>query len=185
VTHDQEEAFSMSDREVVMNQGRVVQVGAPVEIYEKPANHFAARFVGEANEFDGVVGEREGERIEVRMEGRVCLLETGRDFAPGQRVKVLLRPEDLLVERAVPEGDPKPWWPGVISETVYKGSTWDMAILLENGTEVWVTEFFDEDAEEMTFRAGERVFVSWFDGWEMVLPEEEADEEADDEDEDL
>lgn len=163
----------MSDRVVVMNHGQVVQVGAPVEIYEQPANLFAARFVGEANEFDGIVGGREGDRLEVRMEGRNCLLETNRSFSPGQRVKVLLRPEDLLVERAVPEGDAKPWWPGVISETVYKGSTWDMCITLDNETEVWVTEFFDEDAEEMSFSAGERVFVSWFDGWEVVLPDED------------
>jgi spermidine/putrescine transport system ATP-binding protein len=173
VTHDQEEAFSMSDRVVVMNEGCVAQVGTPVEVYEQPVNMFVARFVGETNIFEGVAGQIEGGTLHALVEGRKCDLSSRRGFKPGDRIRVLLRPEDLLVEREVPEDDEKLWLPGLITETVYKGSTWDMIVRLDSGNEVLVTEFFDEDAEKMNFQAGERVFVSWFDGWEVVLPHED------------
>jgi spermidine/putrescine transport system ATP-binding protein len=173
VTHDQEEAFSMADRVVVMNQGRVEQVGAPVEVYEQPVNMFVARFVGETNIFEGFAGQSEGGTLHALVEGRKCDLASDRGFKPGDRIRVLLRPEDLLVERVAPEGDDQLWLPGLISETVYKGSTWDMIVRLDSGNELLVTEFFDEDADKMNFQAGERVFVSWFDGWEVVLPHED------------
>ncbi|MEF2144472.1 MAG: spermidine/putrescine ABC transporter ATP-binding protein PotA [Desulfovibrionaceae bacterium] len=172
VTHDQEEAFAMSDRVVVMNQGRVEQVGAPSEVYEKPVNFFVARFVGETNIFEGVAGLSDGETLHALVEGRRCDLASDRGFKPGDRIKVLLRPEDLLVERIPPEDDDKLWLPGVITETVYKGSTWDMMVRLESGNMVLITEFFDEDADKVSFQAGESVYVSWFDGWEVVLPHE-------------
>lgn len=177
VTHDQEEAFSMSDRVVVMNQGRIRQVGTPQQVYEEPVNMFTARFVGEANVFAGVAGKRNGDSLEVRVEGRRCVFETDRQFDNGQSVHVLLRPEDLLVFRSVPEGDAKTWWPGVITETTYKGSTWDMLIKLDHGQEVLVTEFFNEDAEDMCFSSGETVVVSWYDGWEVLLPYENQHDE--------
>ncbi|WP_078717009.1 spermidine/putrescine ABC transporter ATP-binding protein PotA [Paucidesulfovibrio gracilis] len=173
VTHDQEEAFSMSDRVVVMNEGCVAQVGTPVEVYEQPVNMFVARFVGETNVFEGVAGQSDGGILQALVEGRTCELSSHRGFQPGDRIRVLLRPEDLLVEREEPEDDDKLWLPGRIMETVYKGSTWDMVVQLDSGHEILVTEFFDEDADKMNFQAGERVVVSWFDGWEVVLPHED------------
>lgn len=173
VTHDQEEAFSMSDRVVVMNEGCVAQVGTPVEVYEQPVNMFVARFVGETNVFEGVAGQSDGGTLQALVEGRTCALSSHRGFQPGDRIRVLLRPEDLLVEREEPEDDDKLWLPGRIMETVYKGSTWDMVVQLDSGHEILVTEFFDEDADKMNFQAGERVVVSWFDGWEVVLPHED------------
>ncbi|MBU1248152.1 MAG: spermidine/putrescine ABC transporter ATP-binding protein PotA [Proteobacteria bacterium] len=172
VTHDQEEAFAMSDRVAVMNNGRVEQVGRPQQVYENPVNMFTAKFVGDVNVFDGQAGERENGGLIVTVEGRRCVFETDKQFSLGAPVKVLLRPEDILVERRIPEGDTKTWWPGEIVETVYKGSTWDMIIRLDHGHEVLVTEFFDEDAENMTHAPGEKVMVSWFDGWEVLLPDE-------------
>ncbi len=177
VTHDQEEAFSMSDRVAVLNQGRIEQLGTPVEVYEEPVNLFVAEFVGQTNILDAVAGERvggevggeAGGRVKATVEGMETTLLTGKEFAPGKNIKVVLRPEDLLVERDVPEDDDKLWLPGVIEETIYKGSTWDMIIGLECGKRMLVTEFFDEDAEEMSFQAGEKVVVSWYAGWEVVL----------------
>ena len=169
VTHDQEEAFSMSDRVAVLNQGRIEQLGTPVEVYEEPVNLFVAEFVGQTNILDAVAGPRENGHVQATVEGMTSSLLTAKAFAPGQEIKVVLRPEDLLVERAVPEGDDKLWLPGVIEETIYKGSTWDMTIQLDCGKQMLVTEFFDEDAEEMNFQAGERVVVSWYAGWEVVL----------------
>ncbi len=172
VTHDQEEAFSMSDRVVVMNEGRIEQIGTPQEVYEEPVNLFTAGFVGETNVFEGLAGQKQGDFLEVLLEGRRCVFKTEKEFMQGQAVHVLLRPEDLLVAREVPENDSKVWWEGTILETTYKGSTWDMLIRLEHGPEVLVTKFFDEDAEDMTFCAGEKVVVSWHDGWEVLLQHE-------------
>ena len=169
VTHDQEEAFSMSDRVVVMNEGRIEQDGTPVEVYETPVNLFVANFVGQANLLDAVVVGREGDVLVTELEGRPCRLGTRKEFLPGAKVQVLLRPEDILVEEEVPEDSEELWLPGRIEETMYKGTTWDMVVALDCGKTVLVTEFFDEDSEEMFLEVGDRVFISWYQGWEVVL----------------
>ena len=162
----------MSDRVVVMNQGRVEQMGTPEQVYEEPVNLFVANFVGETNILDAVVTRHEGETLVADVGGHPCWLKTGKPLVPGQRIKIVLRPEDLLVERAIPKDDDKLWLPGVIEETVYKGSTWDMSLKLATGQIILVTEFFDEDAAKMNFKSGEPVFVSWFKGWEVVLADQ-------------
>jgi putative spermidine/putrescine transport system ATP-binding protein len=104
ITHDQEEALVMSDRIVVMDKGRVLQVGPPSEIYEAPANPFVADFVGESNIFAGVVETSGGSALRVRLEQGPVIEVAGRaDLAvhPGERVRVMVRPErfvDLATE---------------------------------------------------------------------------------------
>jgi len=98
------------------------------------------------------------------------------DFAVnrGQELHVLLRPEDIRV--LAPEDHD-----GVAGEVVernYKGSTLDSVIHLQDGTEVLASEFFDEDDPAFDYRLGEPVRVSWVDGWEWLLPQEAAAEEA-------
>ena len=171
VTHDQEEAFAMSDRVVVMSEGRIEQIGAPAEVYEEPVNLYVARFVGETNILDGRVQERENGHVAAVVEGAPCALATKRDLAPGTPVKVILRPEDLWLEREQPAGERQLWLPGTVEETVYKGTTYDIAVTLDIGKRVVATEFFNEDAEKIAFFAGERVYVSWIQGWEVVLPD--------------
>jgi len=171
VTHDQEEAFAMSDRVVVMSDGRIEQTGAPAEVYEEPVNLYVARFVGETNILDGRILARDNGQVAAVVEGVPCALSSRRDVAPGDAVKVILRPEDLLVERSAPEGGKVLWLPGTVEETVYKGTTYDIAVNLDVGKRVVATEFFDEDAEKIAFAPGERVFVSWIQGWEVVLPD--------------
>src|SRR5690606_29947492 len=83
VTHDQEEALSMSDRVVVLNQGRIEQLGTPREVYERPASLFVARFVGEANLLPGEIASVAGDgRVQVDVMGRRMLLR--RPFFPAQ-----------------------------------------------------------------------------------------------------
>jgi spermidine/putrescine transport system ATP-binding protein len=180
VTHDQEEAFSMSDRVAVMNQGRVEQLDTPTAVYENPANLFVARFVGEINVLPAEVVACLGEVTQVRVEGRVIALRTpNAAWSAGDQVHVLLRPEDLRVEtvRDLDE-DPElresfgrvPAFLGVVEETVYKGATYDVVLRLDSGTVLTATEFFNEDDETVYFRAGDRVAVTWVQGWETVLP---------------
>lgn len=176
VTHDQEEAFAMSDRVVVMNQGRVEQIGTPREIYEEPANLYVARFVGDINILDARVAADCGDgRYEVTIGGVTFHVHSKRSFAPGQAVKVLLRPEDLRITHLATETPEGPHLLGRIDETVYKGATVDLFITLDSadgvtqGKRLMAAEFFNEDDEDLNYSKGERVALSWVDGWEVVL----------------
>ncbi|MGO2135339.1 spermidine/putrescine ABC transporter ATP-binding protein PotA [Marinobacter sp.] len=179
VTHDQEEALSMSDRIVVLKDGHIQQLGTPREVYERPANVFTARFVGQTNFFPGRVTKIEDERISVDVFGlnRVLSKPPFR-VAMNQSLHVLLRPEDIRV--LAPEDTEGV--AGKIVERNYKGSTLDSVIELEDGSHVMASEFFDEDDPTFDYSIGERVRVSWVDGWEWLLAEE-SDEPLTDEEE--
>ena len=115
VTHDQEEALSMADRIVVMNAGRVEQVGTPREVYETPATPFVADFIGKINVLPAVA-EGEGR---FRVAGMPVVLDR-RDIAAGTAVKVYLRPEEIGVHvngQGAPEA-----WPARISKVEFLGA---------------------------------------------------------------
>jgi len=169
VTHDQEEALSMSDRVVVLKDGAIQQLGTPREIYERPANLFTARFVGETNLFPGYLTSVENDGITLDILGLSRTLQRpGFTLREGEQVNVLLRPEDIRV--LAPEDERG--LAGRIVERNYKGSTLDSVIQLEDGTEVLASEFFDEDDPTFDYKLGEPVRVSWVDGWEWLLPVE-------------
>ena len=173
VTHDQEEAFAMSDRVVVMNQGYIEQIGSPQEIYEEPENLFVARFVGEINILEATILEvPELGSYLADIDGVTFPLRTRREFEVGEKVKVLLRPEDLKVYHPHDEDMEGPHLYGRINETVYKGATVDLTITLDNGKKIQAAEFFNEDDEDINYNSGERVAVSWVAGWEVVLNNE-------------
>lgn len=171
VTHDQEEALSMSDRVAVMRSGMIQQLGTPREIYENPVNLFVAQFVGESNILEGIVLARlDSGNLEVEVEGLVCTVRSPLPFAVGDGLRVVLRPEDLRV-RATPGGDlPADQWAGTIVEKTYKGVTLDTSILLDSGKTLLASEFFDEDNPAFDYALGQRVAVSWVPEWETVLP---------------
>ena len=87
----------MSDRIAVMNEGRIEQIGTPIEIYEEPENMFVAKFVGEINVFEGHVTKVNNGSAEVDIHGRPFPVQNRKKASVGQGVKVLLRPEDILV----------------------------------------------------------------------------------------
>ncbi len=172
VTHDQEEALSMSDRVLVMRNGQTVQLGTPREMYENPRSLFVARFIGEINEFDAEVLAEIGERrYRVRIAERELSVLSDHRHAAGDRVHVLLRPEDLRIHyleaASAAEG-----FAGRVVERNYRGKTLDSVIALDNGQTVLASEFFDEDDPSFDYRINEPVCVKWVDGWEVVLPHE-------------
>jgi len=172
VTHDQEEALSMSDRVVVMREGHVEQVGTPRDVYESPSNLFVARFVGEINVFDVEVTEVLGDgRLVGEIEGQ-CVTLPGRDrgFAVGDALHVLLRPEDL---RLLPP-DREQGFSGEVVERNYKGMTLESVIRLDSGHQLLASEFFDEDDPDFDYRLGEKIKVTWVPNWEILLPRETA-----------
>ncbi|BCS87498.1 spermidine/putrescine ABC transporter ATP-binding protein PotA [Pseudodesulfovibrio sediminis] len=180
VTHDQEEAFTMSDRVVVMDHGRIAQVGTPRAIYEEPANLYVAGFVGEINILDGVIIGRKESNYIAEVEGVSVLVKSTHKFNDGASIHLLLRPEDFRVEvmrdleesPVLAEKFAKALLKGTVERTYYKGATYDVDITLDDGKRILVTEFFDEDSESLYFNKGDKVAVGWFEGWEVVLPHE-------------
>ena len=177
VTHDQEEALSMSDRVAVMNAGRIEQFGTPRQIYEAPENLFVARFVGEINNLPGRVVAAAPPRYDIRLHDLVINLRSKYVFGVGDRVNILIRPEDLRIWRE-DEGSVEEraaLFPAAVEEVIYKGSTVDLAIRLDSGELLSTTQFFNEDDQaliNLDFREGERVFVDWVHDWETILPHE-------------
>ena len=167
VTHDQEEAITLSDRVAVMNNGKIEQIGSPKDIYEEPVNMFVADFVGESNVFDARVDNVQGDKMDIQMGEVIKRVSNEKKFTQGQRVKILLRPEDMTVDRS--QDCPPGVFPGRVEEMIYKGTTVDLIIRLDNGQKIFVLEFFNEDAEDIYYDIGERVCVSWFEGWEVIL----------------
>ena len=173
VTHDQEEAFALSDRILVMEEGKATQIGTPQEIYEEPANMFVARFVGDINVLPGIVTAiLENERYMVSIYGEVFPVRSKKKFMIHEVVQVLLRPEDVRLNSisAMNEGDP--YLEGVIEEAIYKGATVDLYIKLKNGERLLASEFFNEDDPDIDYFRGEPVAIAWVDGWEVVLHHE-------------
>ncbi len=173
VTHDQEEALSMSDRILVLDKGRAQQVGTPREIYESPRNLFVAQFIGEINVFEGEIVAELGEfQYQARIHETLRPIRSDHRFAPGDRVYVMLRPEDLRIDCQNDDGKRK-GFPGVVLERNYTGKTLNSLIRLENGQTVLAHEFFDEDDPDFDYRINQKVGVDWVQGWEHVIPAED------------
>ncbi|WP_445612043.1 spermidine/putrescine ABC transporter ATP-binding protein PotA [Hafnia alvei] len=175
VTHDQEEALTMSDRIVVMRDGKIEQDGTPREIYEEPKNLFVASFIGEINIFDAEVLHRVDEhRVRANVEGRECniYVNAEMDVQPGDKLNVLLRPEDVRVEEIHDAGQVDGII-GYVRERNYKGMTLESTVELENGKMVLVSEFFNEDDPDVDHSLDQKMAVTWVESWEVVLANEE------------
>jgi spermidine/putrescine transport system ATP-binding protein len=172
VTHDQEEALSMSDRVVVMNQGIIEQIGTPRDVYEEPQNLFVADFIGEANIFETKVESATDSHLTVKIEDQAFTFPNKKHFKPEQTIHVVVRPEDIEVW-AQPEVSKTPdMLPGVIEQAIYKGSTVDLMVRLPSNKLIAATEFFDEDDEKLEYNIGEKVWLQWVAGWEVLLEHE-------------
>jgi putative spermidine/putrescine transport system ATP-binding protein len=133
VTHDQEEALTMSDRIAVFNEGRIEQVGPPAEVYERPQSEFIAGFVGVSN-----VIERNGRRYTVRPE-KIDLIEDGREPQPGWHVE-----------------------PGIVTDVQYVGPVTRYHVELDQGGRLQVLEQnLEEGSSEVLGARGRRVRVGW------------------------
>lgn len=173
VTHDQEEALTMSDRIVVMRDGKIEQQGTPREIYEEPKNLFVARFIGEINIFSAtVIARLDDQRVRARVEGRECNIYVNFPVVKGQQLNVLLRPEDLRVDE-VHGNSESDGLIGYIRERNYKGMTLESVVELENGKMVIVSEFFNEDDPDFDHPLNQKMAINWVESWEVVLADEE------------
>ena len=118
VTHDQEEALSISDKVVVMNKGLIEQVGAPEEIYRAPQTRFVATFIGTANQFLGITSGRDT----VVCKNIKLIADDVKSLPDGQEVVVLVRPENIQVQIGQPQRSDWNVIPGVVETITFHGA---------------------------------------------------------------
>lgn len=167
VTHDQEEALTMSDRIAVMNGGRVLQIGSPTDIYERPASRFVADFIGETNFLPGTLARREGERAVLDCAGLAVFAQTDRAFSPGEKVTIAIRPEKIRLHFDHPEGVSN-CFPARIKNVVYVGTDTRFEVQIEShsGSPEQTLRIRQQNASATSdpsahlMRSG-TVFVSW------------------------
>ena len=115
-----------------MQDGKIAQIGTPTEVYEEPSSLYVAKFIGDINLFPGTVKARiDANHLQVRIFNQTAIAQTSKEFAYGQPVHLLLRPEDLRLAEEIEEG--MPVFPGAIVERSYRGSTLDTTIHLDDG----------------------------------------------------
>jgi spermidine/putrescine transport system ATP-binding protein len=130
VTHDQEEALTMSDRIAVMNKGRVEQAASPRSIYEEPTTVFVAEFLGVSNLLEAVAVGREGASCAVRIGDRVFRCGQGELDTKGD-VKVMIRPERIVIEPHAEAGDER--LPGIVERSVFLGGSHEVHVRVLGG----------------------------------------------------
>jgi spermidine/putrescine ABC transporter ATP-binding subunit len=172
VTHDQEEALTMSDRIAVMSEGRVLQVASPTEIYDEPASRFVATFIGSCNILDGAV-DAEGRGVVVPGVGAVPALVPA-TAVPGSGVALAIRPERVSM-RALGAAVPADGVRATLVERAFLGDEWTFHVRLETGAVMTVSVPSGEIAAELGAIAdGADVLLSWSAAAARVLPAEAA-----------
>ena len=161
VTHDQEEALTMSDRIAVMNRGRLEQVGTPEEVYNHPETKFVADFIGESNIIEGYIENMTDDSIEVTMEsGKAVIHETG--YRMEEMVYLCIRPENLKISTEAKEGFR---FRGQVKEHIFIGSTNKTMIEMPNGQMLKSVT----PAEDELIPVGTAVNVFWNPGKAVVM----------------
>ncbi len=153
VTHDQEEALTMSDRIAVMNQGVVEQMGTPRELYEHPASAFVAGFIGTSNLISLADGVRDGDLSVLRFG------EGGRIVAYGDGTQITVRPEKIVLA----QDDPGPRWShvaGTVHDVVYLGSMTQFLFDIPTGERLVVHQLNNSTSPE-NVSVGDTVMLNW------------------------
>ena len=170
VTHDQEEAMTLSDRIGVMDAGKIVQTGTPAAIYESPRTRFVAGFIGSVNLFEGRVATEDGDHLVIESEDAGCPLRTERGVhaARGDRVWVAVRPEKLEMSCEAPARGYNRI-EATVAEVAYRGELSVYRLHTASGTELRVSQPNLARANAERPDAGERVCVSWHPSSSVVL----------------
>ena len=186
VTHDQEEALTLSDRVVVMNEGKIQQIGTPTDIYNEPINCFVADFIGESNILSGVmIRDRKVQFCDKEFD---CVDE---GFGENVAVDVVIRPEDIYIwentkstsiakqqsdydpDDRVPKGRFTKWY-GKVESCIFKGVHYEMVVLTDNGYEFLVQDYHEflpgtevgmlVKPEDIQIMKKEHYIYNYFDG---------------------
>jgi spermidine/putrescine transport system ATP-binding protein len=171
VTHDQEEALTMSDRIAVMDKGRLAQVGTPEEIYEFPKTRFVADFIGESNFFGGEITAVNEARVRMNTDGGLAItLPADPNLSIGQHVQFSVRPEKFRVELENGTSEWENRFVGEVINKIYLGDSIHYVIALspvEN-----ITVFLKKESagnRQTLFSVGDKVLVSWHRDDSVIL----------------
>jgi putrescine transport system ATP-binding protein len=162
VTHDQEEAMTLSTRIGLMNHGEIVQVGTPSEIYEYPSSRFVAEFIGSVNTFEGRLIEDEPSYVRIGSDDleNPIYVDHGVSSAPGATVWAAIRPEKVHISRARPEGRDN-WAAAVVRDIAYMGDMSIYLLKLDSGKVVRVTQPNVHRHSDDRITWDERVYLHW------------------------
>ncbi len=166
VTHDQEEALTLSDRIALLNNGRLEQVGSPVEIYERPVNRFVAEFVGGTNIVSGTGARAGSDAVDIVLpDGSTIRATTSLPVTDGSQLVVSVRYEALKLTKAKPGGGDRNAFGGTITNVAYSGSGSIVHVRVNDALSLVAT-----CPGRPSFEQGESVFVTWDTGDAVVLP---------------
>jgi spermidine/putrescine transport system ATP-binding protein len=164
VTHDQEEALSMSDRICVMRDGKIVQVGSPQELYDRPQSRYVAGFVGTSNFFDGQVANITGDTVVVSLtNGTESSGQRVGDLVEGQAVCISVRPEQIKIHR---EGDGLPI---TVLNRIFLGEHTEYLVKHETLGEFLVLSPRQSELDDGPFNTGDTGLASWDDSTALVF----------------
>ena len=167
VTHDQEEAMTMSDRVAVMRDGVILQMGPPLEIYDHPNCRFVADFIGESNVLEGTVTAIDGDNMTVETADGVVTTQ-GEGFTVGEKIFISIRPEYLSVST-----QPKAGFTlrGKIKDFIYMGTVIKTSLDLGSGKEVKFSRFEKDES----IHEGDELYIYWESGKSVPIHEESAE----------
>ena len=170
VTHDQEEALSMSDRICIMRDGRIVQVGSPQELYDRPANRYVAGFVGTTNLFDATVVGVDAPVLSTRLDDGT-IVEAGwvAGMTSGNAVCLCIRPEQIHLSRSSTQSGVLPV---TVLNRIFLGEQTEYLVRHETLGEFLVLAPRMAELSEGSFNVGERLFASWGAAGALILPDD-------------
>ena len=170
VTHDQEEALTMSDRIAVMNKGRIEQIGDPEDVYDRPTTTFVAGFIGVSNLMPGTV-RKSGAQGEVELDSGVQVSTQVDGFNPGDRCHAVVRPEKLMIDSK--DGE-QPTVEGMVESSLYLGTSTQLIVQLPGEVRMTVLVPNADEAERQRLPGGgAKVNLSWSSDHMHVVRESE------------
>ena len=167
VTHDQEEALTMSDSVAVMNAGSVEQVGNPRDIYDHPATRFVADFIGTANFLPVKVHSVQNGKTTVVLSGREILVPSRKGVHEGAHAEISLRPERLRLTREAEAGN---CLPGTVVDSVFMGACTRFSVEVTEGLVLLAEQQNQKHGSTSEFHPGEPVWVHWGPSSATLLP---------------
>jgi spermidine/putrescine transport system ATP-binding protein len=169
VTHDQEEALTLSDRIAIFREGKVIQVGTPEAIYEHPRTSFAAKFMGAANFLSGLVTGSQGRAGRIRLDDGQSILTLDPLPAEGTRVDLAVRPEKFNMHAETPPsstgGEPVNLLQGRVLQPIYLGASITYRVAVGSGE----LAVFQQNRDSRLYKPGDTVWLSWSAAHSTVL----------------
>ncbi|MBL4696791.1 MAG: polyamine ABC transporter ATP-binding protein [Rhizobiaceae bacterium] len=170
VTHDQEEAMTLATRIGVMDQGRIVQIGEPEEVYEYPNSRFVADFIGSVNMFEGRVIEDDDDFVRIQSEDAGCeiYVSHGVSCSPNQTLWFAIRPEKLEITKKKPKGSTN-IISGIVEDIAYLGNLSTYRVRLDSGKIMRLTRTNRARSDEDKITWEDKVYITWDDKAGVVL----------------